>query len=619
MNKADLIIKFSKKIGIPDANAKLFLELLLKRISASLRPSQSIFIPEFGYFHFIKGKFKKPALGISNDEISEELIDLLLYTEDKKLSQSETKGFVFSIPYSHEDDYNPIDSYFSLSIGKPLIPLRGVSSESIYIPTSGYEYKKLLESKVEKIITQSEIITSEELFPTLIVDASSYNTNQVQLEKSEERLDEILSDDQNSSDQSAEVSEENIVRNIAWDFGENFSQKISADSILDLADERINNPNKPEQKPHFEIQDVTEPESEKESQNEQDILDELLEHENESDIIAAADENFFNKEGDEKTNLSKSGIDEAEKLLDDLSNFEEVKSELSESKPRDEELSDEEFWKSTSKLFETYDPRELGQDQSDEFTEVKSTTLNLGDHPSKASKIKLASETQTNEINLDEDETNDIDEQSTSREEKIETDRKNIKWAFLVFSLLLILAAAWFYWFTQIHKKSSDVVSKHDLTLKTNNTNIIERDFNIPITYPYLPLNVTNEKVNTDTSMIRDTVAIISVEKNPELKNQEKQNAPDKKLVTEKNKIHTGKPISVGNNIYRYGDMYIVQVASFRSSSISENEAGKYRDKGFNAFVEATEITGKGLWYRVKVGNFSSVTEAKDFIAKNIR
>ncbi len=617
MNKADLIIKFSKIIGIPDANAKLFLELLLKRIAASLRPSQSIFIPEFGYFHLIKGKFRKPALDLNDDENSEELIDLLLYTEDKKLSQSETKGFVFSIPYSYEDDYNPIDSIFSLSIGKPLIPLRGVSSESIYIPTSGYEYKKLLESKVEKIISQSRIITSEELFPTLIVDASSYNTNQVQIEKSEERLDEILSDDQNISDQSAEVSKENIVSNIAWDFGEDYSQKISANSILDLADERINNHNKQEQKPHLEIQDIKEPESGMESDGEQDILDELLENDNESDIIDAAGDNF--KLEDEKNNLSESETDEAGKLLDDLSNFEEVKSELSESKPRGEELSDEEFWKSTSKLFETYNPREMRQEKPDEFTEIKSPALNLGDNSSDASKTKLDSEILTNDANLNEDENNIISDQSKDLVEEIENDRKNIKWLFLIFSMLLILAAAGFYWFTQIHTKGGDVVSTNNLNLKTNNTNVIERDFNIPITYPYPPQNIKNEKVDTDTTQISETAAVVPEEKKSELKNSEKQNAPDKKIVSRNNNVPSGNSLSVGNNIYKYGDIYIVQVASFRSSSISENEAGKYRNKGFNSFVEATEITGKGLWYRVKVGNFSSITEAKDFIAKNIR
>jgi cell division septation protein DedD len=62
-----------------------------------------------------------------------------------------------------------------------------------------------------------------------------------------------------------------------------------------------------------------------------------------------------------------------------------------------------------------------------------------------------------------------------------------------------------------------------------------------------------------------------------------------------------------------------VQVASFRASSISENEAGKYRDRGYIAFVEAAEIPNRGTWYRVRVGNFSTKEEAQNFLSKNIR
>jgi cell division septation protein DedD len=77
--------------------------------------------------------------------------------------------------------------------------------------------------------------------------------------------------------------------------------------------------------------------------------------------------------------------------------------------------------------------------------------------------------------------------------------------------------------------------------------------------------------------------------------------------------------LNVGNNIYKYGNYFVVQVAAFRSSSISENEAGKYRNKGFSAFVEAAEIPGRGTWYRVRVGNFNTKEEAQIFVNKNIR
>ncbi len=182
MTKAELIRKIAKNVGVPDTDAKIFFELFLKRISAVVDIGQSIFVKDFGYFHLIKGRIKKPVFSFKNNEISEEEVDLVLFSEDKDLRKSDTKGLVFNIPIFDEEDYHPIDSSFSLSIGKPLIPLRGVPFDNIYIPTSGYEYRRLIESKVEKIIGASEIAESEENFPTLVIDARSYNSNQVQLQ-----------------------------------------------------------------------------------------------------------------------------------------------------------------------------------------------------------------------------------------------------------------------------------------------------------------------------------------------------------------------------------------------------------------------------------------------------
>lgn len=54
--------------------------------------------------------------------------------------------------------------------------------DEIYIPTSGYEYRRLIEFKVEKLIAGSGIIETEEKFPTLVIDARAYNSNQVHLQ-----------------------------------------------------------------------------------------------------------------------------------------------------------------------------------------------------------------------------------------------------------------------------------------------------------------------------------------------------------------------------------------------------------------------------------------------------
>ncbi len=615
MTKAELIIKFANTVGINDADAKIFFELLLKRLSANLRSSQSIYIPEFGYFHLIKGKIKKPASEFEGIENSEELLDIILYSEEEKLSESETKGFVFNVPFTDEDDYQAIDSFFSLSIGKPVIPLRGVLTDNSYIPTSGYDNRRILELKVEEIIVKSKIITSEEQFPNLIIDARSYNSNEVKLEKDEEDLDQLLSDDEIADGKEAKTEEANVVKNIAWDFGEDFSKKISAQSVFELADERINNPS---------TENVNKFESEKELEiikDEENILDELLENEKdkeEQNLTLTPSEIVKSK--DSELSVNDVDLTETEKLIDDLNKFEEVKSDSTDKKNAEEEISDEEFWKTASKYFETYNPQEMPSDQTNEFTEVKSTASNLGAFKSKESKIKLIADEDNVESIVDENLEEPIDDSSTENDDiNIKTKRKGKKWIFIVLPILIICAAAAYYWYSQINKNSANKINNTELSLNSNKANIIERDYKIPITYPYLPENTVAENKIVQDKKISSEETPLTDSKKPEVENEKSQPHKNEIKLNTKNLVPKGSPVSVGNNIYKYGEIYVVQVASFRSKSIAENEAGRYRNKGYNSFVEPVEISGKGLWYRIKVGNFSSTMDAKEFISKNNR
>ncbi|MBP1683094.1 MAG: hypothetical protein H6Q27_658, partial [Ignavibacteriaceae bacterium] len=167
------------------------------------------------------------------------------------------------------------------------------------------------------------------------------------------------------------------------------------------------------------------------------------------------------------------------------------------------------------------------------------------------------------------------------------------------------------------------------IVLKTDNAKIVQRDFDIPVTYPYMPkvnetsISETVTPKNENQNLVPEKTEIVKTEPiKTEIKKVEKE--IPKQTVTETKQsvnpvIPTGKALNVGNNIYKYGNYFVVQVAAFRSSSISENEAGKYRNKGLNAFVEAAEIPGRGTWYRVRVGNFNSKEEALIFANKNIR
>ena len=709
MTKAELIRKMAKNVGVPDSDAKIFFELFLKRISAIVETGQSISLKDFGYFHLIKGSIKKPVFSFNNNEISEEEVDLVLFSEDKDLRKSETKGLVFNIPIFDEEDYHPIDSAFSLSIGKPLIPLRGVPFDSIYIQTSGYEYRRLIESKVEKIISESEIAESLENFPTLVIDARSYNSNQVQLRWNEiERTDTKISDEtETNAPVESGISEyekqSKELKNIAWDFGEDLSRQIEADSILDITDERLSNDlkeNKSEIKINessnlsieedlFEEETDLTKESEREDVNIQineselstellnqndeveassEKLDELL-NDNSFAIINSIDENILEDEIEiiEKAEFE---FEEENKFTDENENSSLLQTEVEKSKNED---PDKEFWESTSKYFEEYKitpdkfDTSIDEDVTDNLEIDNKITVDSNLENELNSEIDIINDNEIIEESASEGVIESLEENSENLVEPIEetlmeenktTDdqdilkqdeeqkpeyfepnsKRNIV-PFILFPLLVIILSLALYWYLEFYKKNEVVIKQKEVVLNSDNANMIKRNFDIPVTYPY-PIKV-NETTISKSILPEENIPIEPSSKNEDKKNEQlkpdqtkpeqlkpiekkiEKVVPNKTATLENQKIKsvipTGKSLNVGDNIFKYGDYYVVQVASFRALSISENEAGKYRNKGYNAFVETAEIPERGTWYRVRVGNFSSKEEAQNFIKKNIR
>jgi len=58
---------------------------------------------------------------------------------------------------------------------------------------------------------------------------------------------------------------------------------------------------------------------------------------------------------------------------------------------------------------------------------------------------------------------------------------------------------------------------------------------------------------------------------------------------------------------------YTLNIASFRNKGNADQLIKELGDKGYEAFVEKANIPGKGTWYRVAVGRFSSRGEALAF------
>jgi DedD protein len=85
-----------------------------------------------------------------------------------------------------------------------------------------------------------------------------------------------------------------------------------------------------------------------------------------------------------------------------------------------------------------------------------------------------------------------------------------------------------------------------------------------------------------------------------------KQQAPPKKAA----------PSSAQNSRLRY----TLQIASYQEKEMAESDIKSLKQRGYAAFIVSSELPGKGTWYRVRLGSFSSKASAeklqKELLAK---
>lgn len=89
-------------------------------------------------------------------------------------------------------------------------------------------------------------------------------------------------------------------------------------------------------------------------------------------------------------------------------------------------------------------------------------------------------------------------------------------------------------------------------------------------------------------------------------------------------KVQIEKPKTLGYNynkevllqdmIFTDGDLYQIQASSWRTKRKAESEAVKLKAKGHNSFVVEAMIPQKGgKWFRVRIGMFNTLQEAREY------
>jgi len=235
MNKAELIRAISKRAGIPDNSAKLFFEVLLKRLSEVLQPGQAADISGIGFLQLREGKLQTKDK-TETDQLIKENLKLIVYYENA--DEPDLKNIIFNIPEIESHSKDSIEQSFSLSIGKPVIPLKGVNENDYFTPLTGKELKDLVSSRVEILLSEINILRDyAKGSEVLLITPTKYSRDQFEI-----KWDDLASDNIEEKAKTVEngkIDNQKTVENIEWEFGTKLSKEIDEESILDVNKEEV--------------------------------------------------------------------------------------------------------------------------------------------------------------------------------------------------------------------------------------------------------------------------------------------------------------------------------------------------------------------------------------------
>ncbi len=612
MNKAEIIRKISKKAGVPDTEAKKFFEIFLKHASDLLKPGESLKIRGVGLFQLRVGQIENTASQDSGDKFI--YSDLIVFTDDEDKNLKEGEEIIFNVPSGVEEQYQPVDSYFSLSFGKPIIPLKGVKETEFFIPPSGTELRSLIESKIDRLLDESEKTEGGKETETIHLKTEEENA--------EQQFERKVSGSGYSSEEIKVPSRSDFLKtrefeDLSWDFGENLSQEIEEESILDTEIvKEIESPiavtEKITEEPG-ETMPVFEEEKNEENQDE-DIFEEIIDEDaEETNIYEDSIEETIEPEEEIRTEDIREEIQkqafEAEKIMDkEIPEHAvvEEKQEVHPEKPESEEpvLKNFQRVKSLTKEFnntEFNESLEIEEEKPKKITEVRGgyqkVRRTTAEFDFDLSGIK----------GLDEIEEPSVKEKQDKRKEyQGYRNRKSLPSLIVAFVVVIALAGVIFL-YMKLKTANNGVTDENKSAASKQQTKVIERDYDVPVTYPY------------EKSGIKNSTGF-----NENVKGQTGQNE-----VTEKTAVTLSKsnadlsdirdPVNaerIGNYIFKYPEGIVVQTSSWKSKTIAIGEVKKYREAGYTAFAEHSDIAGMGLYYRVRVGYFKSLQDAENFAGK---
>ncbi len=236
--------------------------------------------------------------------------------------------------------------------------------------------------------------------------------------------------------------------------------------------------------------------------------------------------------------------------------------------------------------------------ESETFTEVKSKT----------EAFRYSSDSGKNKKGfIDKYSLNKADRDSR---ERLFRERRNFLPFVSIFAFIVIAGVVIYIYFIKSDTNGKENTKVFHTEKPHSNVNVIERDFDFAVTYPY-PKNENRNEIsgyNKDLFLKEEVKPDIKKEK-PEVTSVEKSKTKpeqvvevNKKPVTEvetkpvveekKIEVSENKP-EKSNRIFLYRNFYVVNIGTFKSEEAANREADRYFNLGYNAFIEEIETRNR--------------------------
>ena len=187
------------------------------------------------------------------------------------------------------------------------------------------------------------------------------------------------------------------------------------------------------------------------------------------------------------------------------------------------------------------------------------------------------------------------------------------KEVILIFLFIILIAVISFTLGVRTGKQLS---LKHDDYTKTDVQNInlksVDEEYVDSVVEPEkndfeasMNNEVTSEPTNTDSEMeqrLKEEMEKLASEKADTATKVEAPKEEATPVVEEPKNNYEGK--------------YTIQLFSHQSAEAAQEFADVFKLKGYDVIINEVVIPGKGKWYRVSVGIFNTVNDAKEYLDK---